>query len=170
MFGLGWKPMSASVFFFFTRLWDLRLLFMYFSINNNRKVWLFSLFQPISAHRVLFTSHKFHFLVIFSLKMGPTVLFTHLKIILLQCFSVSILNFQLYPNGSLEAGNLNKWRIKIWEMLTSALRALVKNPIKEKFYGKKNTINVLTVFFISHKSDIKTFLKWILNQYPKGTR
>jgi len=30
---------------------------------------------------------------------------------------------------------------------------------------KKKTINVLTVFFfISHKIDIKTFLKWILNQ------
>ena len=30
--------------------------------------------------------HKFHFLSIFSLKIGPTVLFTHLKIILLQWF------------------------------------------------------------------------------------
>ena len=29
--------------------------------------------------------------------------------------------------------------------------------------GKK-AINVLIAFFISHKSDIKTFLKWILNQ------
>ena len=24
-------------------------------------------------------------------------------------------------------------------------------------------INILTAFFISHKSDIKTFLKWIIN-------
>ena len=45
-------------------------------------------------------------------------------------------------------------------MLTNALRALAKNPIKESFYGKrKKTINVLTVFFIFHKSDVKTFLK-----------
>ena len=45
-------------------------------------------------------------------------------------------------------------------MLTSALRALVKNPVKKSFYGKKKkTINVLIVFFISYKSDIKTFLK-----------
>ena len=29
--------------------------------------------------------------------------------------------------------------------------------------GKK-IINILIVFFISHKSDVKTFLKWILNQ------
>ena len=44
-------------------------------------------------------------------------------------------------------------------MLTSALRALVKNPVKENFYEKrKKTINVLTAFFfISHKSDVKLF-------------
>ena len=29
---------------------------------------------------------------------------------------------------------------------------------------EKKVIKVLTAFFISHKSDIKTFLKWILNQ------
>ena len=42
---------------------------------------------------------------------------------------------------------------------------LVKNLIRESFYGKrkKKTINVLTAFFISHKNDVKTFLKWILN-------
>ena len=31
-------------------------------------------------------THKLHFSVTFSLKMGPTALFTHLKIISLQCF------------------------------------------------------------------------------------
>ena len=35
-------------------------------------------------------THKFHFLSIFSLKIGPTVLFTHLKIILLQYFQFSV--------------------------------------------------------------------------------
>ena len=51
-------------------------------------------------------------------------------------------------------------------MLTSAFRALVKNPVKENFYGKRKekTVNILTVFFISHKSDVKTFLKWIVNE------
>ena len=46
--------------------------------------------------------------------------------------------------------------------------ALVKNLIKESFYGKKKkkAINVLTAFFISHKSDVKTILKWIINQCP----
>ena len=57
-------------------------------------------------------------------------------------------------------------------MLTSILRVLVKNPIKENFYRKrkKKAINVLTAFFISYKSDVKTFFNWILNQSPKGTR
>ena len=38
---------------------------------------------------------------------------------------------------------------------------LVKNLIKENFYRKKKkkVINVLIVFFISHQSDVKTFLK-----------
>ena len=31
-------------------------------------------------------TYKFHFLTTFSLKMGPMILFTYLKIILLQCF------------------------------------------------------------------------------------
>ena len=41
----------------------------------------------------------------------------------------------------------------------SALRVLIKNLIKESFDGKrkKKAINILTVFFISHKSDVKTF-------------
>ena len=58
-------------------------------------------------------------------------------------------------------------------MLTNALRALIKNPVKERFYEKKKkkkAINILTAFFISHKSDVKTFLKWIVNQCPKDTR
>ena len=56
-------------------------------------------------------------------------------------------------------------------MLTNALRALVNNLFKKSFYEKKNSINVLTVFFfilISHKNVVKTFLKQIVNQYPKS--
>ena len=34
---------------------------------------------------------------------------------------------------------------------------------------EKKTINILTVFFISHKGDLKTFLKQMVNQYSKGT-
>ena len=44
-------------------------------------------------------THKYHILSTFSLKIGLTILFTHLKIILLQYFSV--FSFQLYSNGQL---------------------------------------------------------------------
>ena len=39
--------------------------------------------------------------------------------------------------------------------------AMINNSLKESFYGKrkKKTINVLTAFFISHKSGVKIFLK-----------
>ena len=57
------------------------------------------------------------------------------------------------------------------EILTNVIRALINNPFKESFYGKRKekTINVLTAFFISYKSGIKIFLKWIVNQCPKDT-
>ena len=67
-------------------------------INSSCKVWLFS---PVQHKFYCLRTHKFHFSATFSLKMGPTILFTHLKIIFLQYFSVSIFNFQLYPNGPL---------------------------------------------------------------------
>ena len=38
-------------------------------------------------------THKSHLSTTFSLKMNLTVLFTHLKIILLQCFQFSVFNF-----------------------------------------------------------------------------
>ena len=45
-------------------------------------------------------------------------------------------------------------------MLTSALRVLINNLIKENFYDKrKKIINVLIAFFISQKSNVKIFLK-----------
>ena len=53
-------------------------------------------------------------------------------------------------------------------MLMDVLKALVNNPFKEKFYGKKK-IDILTIFFISHQNDVKIFLKWIVNYCPKGT-
>ena len=39
----------------------------------------------------------------------------------------------------------------------SVNKPLIKNLVKESFHGKKKTINILTTFFISHKSDVKTF-------------
>ena len=69
------------------------------------------------------------------------------------------------------------WRVlsmtvlKIWEMLTSALKALVKNPVKESFditfmENEKSCQNINCFFFFP----IKNFFNLIFNQCPKGTR
>ena len=70
----------AFFFFFFAKKFD-------FSTNS----------QPHVGPMHCFWTHKFHFSSTFSLKTDLTIIFTHLKIILLQCFS--ILYFQSYPNG-----------------------------------------------------------------------
>ena len=84
-------------FFFLPRLFPQQaVLFMY-------GIWIVtatfdrSSVNSTSVHYLRI--HKFHFLLIFSLKIGPTVLFTHLKIILLQCFQFSIFsNNKFNPN------------------------------------------------------------------------
>ena len=83
-------------------------------------------FQPISAHRALFTdpqislfsnffikneSHEFHFSATFSLKMSLTVLFTYLKIILLQYFSVFSFSFQF---SAVSKRTLNMNSSSVW--------------------------------------------------------
>ena len=79
---------SFLFFFFFGMRFrkQISLLWPLF-INSSRTIWLFS---HISAHQwvpcTVHKTHKPHFLAIFLLKIGPTVLFTHLKIILLQYF------------------------------------------------------------------------------------
>ena len=42
--------------------------------------------------------------------------------------------------------------------------------LKKIFMGKKKVIDIWINFSIFHKSGIKTFLKWIVNYYPKDTR
>ena len=67
----------------------------------------------------------------------------------LHVIAWSIPSFQLQHSETRGKSHVNECR-----------RALVYNPIKESFYRKrKKTINILTTFFISYKSDVKTFLK-----------
>ena len=94
---LGWRLLrcvSVSTFFpffFFQRFPPhKRLLFMYCSWSVAAT---FDQFYVNSASMHCSRTHKFHFLSIFLLKMGPTVLLTHLKIILLQCFQFSVFSF-----------------------------------------------------------------------------
>ena len=62
-------------------------------------------------------THKFHFSAIFSLKMGPTVLFTYLKIILLQCFSVFSSSFQFSA--------VSKWTLNLLHPFTQLQKGLL---------------------------------------------
>ena len=60
------------------------VLLFFFFLGSSRTIWPS---QPWTVHGcTVHRSHKFHFSVTFSLKIGPTVLFTYLKIISLQCF------------------------------------------------------------------------------------
>ena len=47
-------------------------------------------------------------------------------------------------------------------MLTYVHRAIVNKQFLKSFYRKNNN-NILIAFFISHKSNIKTFLNEIVN-------
>ena len=72
--------------FFCMRNWRQRLLFMYCAWAVAENFDFSAIFStsvsPCSVHG----THKLHFSATFSLKMGPMTLFTHLKIISLQCF------------------------------------------------------------------------------------
>ena len=62
--------------------------------------------------------------------------------------------------------------INFWKMLTNALKALVKNLVKENFDitfmgNEKSYLNINCFFFVFFP--IKTFFNWILNKYPKNT-
>ena len=57
----------------------------YCSINSSRTFLLFRLFI-VSVGLYTNGTYKYYFLTTFSLNVGPTILFTHLKIILLQYF------------------------------------------------------------------------------------
>ena len=107
--GLDWTYLTSTsyvyvltLFFFFFPCCCARFLGdnSYCSWTVAIVYWLFNpllsiLWIPWTVHE----THKLHFSVTFSLKMGPTTLFTHLKIILLQYFQFQQNKF--YPNKPL---------------------------------------------------------------------
>ena len=88
----------------------------------------FSWVTEVTVHtvRLLFT-HCFilftYFLATFSLKMGPTVLFTHLKIVLLQCFQfsakISCIQTDLKPSKT-PLGTRMQWGPLLPALVTSS--------------------------------------------------
>ena len=95
-------PAGVSVFafflffFFFHAFWDKIYCYGYCSCTVHEQLSQSLTCQTIfsqSVHTVHCSrTHKFH--STFSLKMGLTVLFTHLKVILLQYFSIFNFQFQ----------------------------------------------------------------------------
>ena len=57
------------------------------------------------------------------------------------------------------------------KMLMNALRALIWKLFLEIYYGKMvKQLILLTTFYIAHKSDVKTFLIWFINNCHKENR
>ena len=73
-----------------THVYVSQFFFFFFLSSSNFLTFLVLTVLLCTVHG----SHKIHFSATFSLKIGPTILFTHLKIILLQCFSVFSFSFQ----------------------------------------------------------------------------
>ena len=93
--------------------------------------------------------HKYHFLSTFLLKIGLTILFTHLKIILLQCFSVFSFSFQF--------SGVSKWTLKLCycsKLLTSFIFLLLQ----------KNHPSALSSFeeikSVAHEKQMVVFLDY----------
>ena len=62
--------------------------FYFYSMICDRSSWLSIRLALLVGSCIVYGTHKLPFLPKFSLKISLIVLFTHLKIILLQCFSV----------------------------------------------------------------------------------
>ena len=93
---------SVAFSFFFFFFWHaikkiVRLLFMHCSWTVAALFDFSTIFSTSVGPMNSAWIQKSHFLAIFSLKMGLTILFTHLKIILLQCFQQN----KFYLNGPL---------------------------------------------------------------------
>ena len=87
-----------------------RLLFM----NSSRTFLTFRHFYYISGSQYCSWSHKYHFSTTFLLKMCPTILFTHLKIILLQCFQ-----FQFSISATISSIQTNPCFFGAWSFYSS---------------------------------------------------
>ena len=96
LFGCVWvglKLKSAfafQIFFLFFHTFKVNFCYCSFTWTVIAKFNFFTFQHKFYCLRI----HRFHFSTTFSLKMGPTILFTYLKIILLQYFSVFSFNFQ----------------------------------------------------------------------------
>ena len=86
-------------------------------------------------------THKLHFSITFSLKMGHTVLFTHLKIILLQYFQFSVFSFSKISSIQTDPNVLKTWFVSV----------------QKGFYTWRNDQKQLSVAWINSSHILKPF-------------
>ena len=96
------------------------------------------------------------FLANFSLKFGFTALFTHLKIILLQCFQFSIFSNKRYPNRSL-VSSIPLYQLLSLFLLLNISVLYLKNII---FYYFKNYFIYYTIQFYN-SSNISNSISFV---------
>ena len=88
---------------FWTHVCVLRFFFFFSHVLEKRGYYSCTVYWTVTANVDFFAvnnasvyclwTHKFHFSATFLLKIGPIALFTHLKIILLECFQFSVFSF-----------------------------------------------------------------------------
>jgi len=67
--------------------------------------------------------------------------------------------------------NINNFPYLTKGKVNGCLKSIGLEKNLEIFYGKrKKQLIFLTAFYIFHKSGVKNFLKWFINNFPKGTR
>ena len=142
MCGLGYTY-SESTFVFYPFFFGTR--FRRFKHCYGYCLWIVAAtfdYSPVNSASVhCLRTHKLHFSTTFLLKMGLTVLFTHLKIILLQCFQFSVFNFR---------SNLSNFQLFTRdEILGNTIWKLWWNFLAFKFLCKsKEPSNLIETFLV----------------------
>ena len=81
----------------------------------------------------------------------------------MKIFRKMVISLSLFPISIFrKKGGCHVW---LMEMLKNALTALVYKLFLEIFYKKMiKQLILLTILYISHKSNVKTFLIWFINK------
>ena len=115
--------------------------------------------DQVSSEQLLYIIHGFyqlHFSIIFLLKMGPTILFTHLKIILSQCFSVFSFNFQFSAVSKRTLRRKKRMEARIVILIRKAL--LQSSMLKLKVISN---VLINCIFNACMLNPIRIFYSWI---------
>ena len=122
--------MAIAFFFFFSMRFRDKIWLKRQCMNSNQ-IFNFSAHQWVSC--TIHRTHKLHFLATFSLKMGLTILFTYLKIILLQYFQFSVFSFnkissiQTDPRTLAPPLSLSLSLIRLFRTIDSIIHTRLRN-------------------------------------------